>query len=68
VLRLSRGRGCAASRSMWAAASASRATSIPKIFLLPFLARRLDRPVKWIEDRREHLMCSCHSRDQIPRC
>jgi carbon-monoxide dehydrogenase large subunit len=21
--------------------------------------------VKWIEDRREHLMCSCHSRDQI---
>ena len=23
------------------------------------------RPVQWIEDRREHLMCSCHSRDQI---
>jgi carbon-monoxide dehydrogenase large subunit len=21
--------------------------------------------VQWIEDRREHLMCSCHSRDQI---
>ena len=37
----------------------------PEDLLLPFLARRLDRPVKWIEDRREHLMCSCHSRDQI---
>jgi len=21
--------------------------------------------VQWIEDRREHLTCSCHSRDQI---
>jgi carbon-monoxide dehydrogenase large subunit len=37
----------------------------PEDLLLPFLARRLERPVKWIEDRREHLMCSCHSRDQI---
>ena len=37
----------------------------PEDLLLPFLARKLDRPVKWIEDRREHLMCSCHSRDQI---
>src|SRR5262249_58201473 len=31
---------------------------------VPFLARRLGRPVQWIEDRREHLICSCHSRDQ----
>src|SRR5262245_56745659 len=37
----------------------------PEDLLLPFLARRLARPVQWIEDRREHLMCSCHSRDQI---
>jgi carbon-monoxide dehydrogenase large subunit len=37
----------------------------PEDLLLPFLARRLGRPVKWIEDRREHLICSCHSRDQI---
>jgi carbon-monoxide dehydrogenase large subunit len=29
------------------------------------LARRLGRAVQWIEDRREHLMCSCHSRDQL---
>ena len=37
----------------------------PEDLLIPFLARRLGRPVKWIEDRREHLTCSCHSRDQI---
>jgi aerobic carbon-monoxide dehydrogenase large subunit len=37
----------------------------PEDLLIPFLARKLGRPVQWIEDRREHLMCSCHSRDQI---
>ncbi len=37
----------------------------PEELLIPFLARRLGRPVQWIEDRREHLISSCHSRDQI---
>jgi aerobic carbon-monoxide dehydrogenase large subunit len=37
----------------------------PEDLLLPYLARKLGRPVKWIEDRREHLLCSCHSRDQV---
>jgi carbon-monoxide dehydrogenase large subunit len=37
----------------------------PEDLLIPFLARRLGRPVQWIEDRREHLVCSCHSRDQM---
>jgi carbon-monoxide dehydrogenase large subunit len=37
----------------------------PEDLLIPFLARKLGRPVQWIEDRREHLVCSCHSRDQI---
>jgi carbon-monoxide dehydrogenase large subunit len=37
----------------------------PEDLLIPFLARRLGRPVQWIEDRREHLTCSCHSRDQL---
>jgi carbon-monoxide dehydrogenase large subunit len=37
----------------------------PEDLLIPFLARQLARPVQWIEDRREHLLCSCHSRDQI---
>ena len=35
----------------------------PEDFLVPFAARRLERPVKWIEDRREHLMAINHSRD-----
>ena len=37
----------------------------PEDMLLPFLARRCARPVRWLETRREHLLCSCHSRDQI---
>ena len=37
----------------------------PEDLLIPYLARRLGRPVKWIEDRHEHMLCSCHSRDQI---
>lgn len=37
----------------------------PEDLLIPFVARKIGRPVKWIEDRHEHLMCSCHSRDQI---
>jgi carbon-monoxide dehydrogenase large subunit len=37
----------------------------PEDFLIPFLALRLRRPVKWIEDRREHLVACNHSRDQI---
>jgi aerobic carbon-monoxide dehydrogenase large subunit len=35
----------------------------PEDFLIPFAARRLGRPVKWIEDRREHLMATNHSRE-----
>ena len=37
----------------------------PEDLVIPFLARRLGRPVRWIEDRHEHLMCSAHSRDQL---
>ena len=37
----------------------------PEDLLIPFLARATGRPVRWIEDRHEHFMCSCHSRDQI---
>ena len=33
--------------------------------LIPVLARMLGRPVKWIEDRREHLIASYHERTQI---
>ena len=37
----------------------------PEDMLLPFLARRCGRPVRWVETRREHLLCSTHSRDQV---
>jgi len=37
----------------------------PEDLLVPFLARRLGRPVRWIEDRHEHFLCSAHSRDQL---
>ena len=35
----------------------------PEDFLIPFAARKLGRPVKWIEDRREHLIATNHARD-----
>jgi carbon-monoxide dehydrogenase large subunit len=35
----------------------------PEDFLIPFAARLLRRPVKWIEDRREHLLATNHARD-----
>jgi carbon-monoxide dehydrogenase large subunit len=37
----------------------------PEDLVIPFLAMKLGRPVRWIEDRREHLQSACHSRDQI---
>jgi len=39
----------------------------PEDFLVPYLARRLRRPVKWIEDRAEHLVATNHSRQQRRR-
>ena len=35
----------------------------PEDFLIPFAARHTGRPVKWIEDRREHLIATNHARD-----
>jgi carbon-monoxide dehydrogenase large subunit len=35
----------------------------PEDFLIPFAARLVGRPVKWIEDRREHLVSVNHARD-----
>lgn len=39
----------------------------PEDFLIPWLALRLGRPVKWAEDRAEHLMAANHSRQQYHR-
>jgi CO/xanthine dehydrogenase Mo-binding subunit len=36
----------------------------PEDYLIPFLAKRLGRPVSWIEDRAEHMVSANHSRDQ----
>ena len=40
-----------------------RGEFFPEDFLIPFSARYLKRPVKWIEDFREHLMATNHSRE-----
>jgi CO/xanthine dehydrogenase Mo-binding subunit len=39
----------------------------PEDVLIALGALRLGRPVKWIEDRREHLIAANHSRDQVHR-
>ena len=39
----------------------------PEDVLVCLAARRLGRPVKWVEDRREHMMAANHSRDQVHR-
>jgi aerobic carbon-monoxide dehydrogenase large subunit len=36
----------------------------PENFLIPWLAVRLGKPVKWIEDRREHFIATRQERDQ----
>jgi CO/xanthine dehydrogenase Mo-binding subunit len=35
----------------------------PEDFLVPFAARRLGRPVRWIEDRNEHFLGTNHARE-----
>ena len=41
----------------------ARGEFYPEDFLVPFAARRTGRPVKWIEDRREHFIATNHARD-----
>ena len=37
----------------------------PEDFLIPFASKAVGRPVKWIEDRREHLIATNHARDVV---
>jgi aerobic carbon-monoxide dehydrogenase large subunit len=37
----------------------------PEDVLVCLAALRLQRPIKWIEDRREHLLAANHARDQV---
>jgi len=41
----------------------ARGEFYPEDFLIPFAARHIGRPVKWIEDRRENLMAMNHARE-----
>jgi carbon-monoxide dehydrogenase large subunit len=41
----------------------ARGEFYPEDFLIPFAARSAGRPVKWIEDRREHLTATNHARN-----
>jgi aerobic carbon-monoxide dehydrogenase large subunit len=37
----------------------------PEDLVIPIMARLAGRPVRWIEERQEHFVCSTHSRDQL---
>ncbi len=37
----------------------------PEEVLLPWASMQLNRPIKWIEDRRENFMATTHERDQL---
>ncbi len=37
----------------------------PEEVLLPWAAMKLERPIKWIEDRKEHFFATTHERGQI---
>ena len=41
----------------------ARGEFYPEDFLIPFAAKRLSRPVRWIEDRREHFLATNHARE-----
>ncbi|MDB5510127.1 MAG: Carbon-monoxide dehydrogenase [Hyphomicrobiales bacterium] len=41
----------------------SRGEFYPEDYLIPAASRIVGRPIKWTEDRREHLMCANHARD-----
>jgi len=43
----------------------TKANGYPEDLLVPAAAIASRRPVKWIEDRREHMMASAHARHQV---
>jgi carbon-monoxide dehydrogenase large subunit/6-hydroxypseudooxynicotine dehydrogenase subunit gamma len=44
-----------------------RGDFFPEDYLVPWFARSLRRPVKWIEDRSEHFVTINHAREQVHR-
>jgi carbon-monoxide dehydrogenase large subunit len=45
----------------------TKASGYPEDALIPIAAIVLGRPVKWIEDRHEHMMAAAHARHQVHR-
>jgi len=43
----------------------TKASGYAEDVLVPLAAIRLNRPVKWTEDRREHMMSAAHARHQV---
>ena len=43
----------------------TKASGYPEDHLVPIAAIVLNRPVKWVEDRREHMMSVAHARHQV---
>jgi carbon-monoxide dehydrogenase large subunit len=43
----------------------TKTTIYPEDVLIPVIAARLGRPVKWMESRQEHLQSATHSREQV---
>jgi carbon-monoxide dehydrogenase large subunit len=41
----------------------ARGEFYPEDFLIPFAAKHVGRPVRWLEDRREHLIAMNHARE-----
>jgi carbon-monoxide dehydrogenase large subunit len=41
-----------------------KGSGYPEAVVLAFAARRLQRPMKWVEDRREHLLACAHAHEQ----
>ncbi len=39
-----------------------KAHYFPEEFILPWISKDIRRPIKWTEDRREHLLSACHSK------
>lgn len=43
----------------------SKLSIYPEELLIPWIAMRLGRPVKWVEERSEHMQATTHGRDQL---
>ena len=45
----------------------SKAGNYPEDFLIPYIAWKLQKPVRWLEDRKEHFVATLQGREQIQK-